>query len=128
MQGRPTFSSSLEPPFFAVALYSTALRLCHVVDVWLFVLTPCRVPVDSLSNAAVGRTWSEAGRSEGGRRLPAGSGVDRLTRGGTLHRVPRFPPLADQVIFTFGLGLRLGLGLGLGLGMLGWSSVPSWCW
>lgn len=53
-------------------------------------------PVDTPTGPEVGRTWSETGRSEGGRRLSSGSGVDRLTRGGTLHRVPRFPPLADQ--------------------------------
>lgn len=51
-------------------------------------------------SAALGRVWSGNGRAEGGRRLATGSGVVRPPKGGAVHRIPRFPPLADQVLFS----------------------------
>lgn len=48
-------------------------------------------------SAALGRVWPENGRAGGGRRLVTASGVVRAPKGGAVHRIPRFPPLADQV-------------------------------
>lgn len=48
-------------------------------------------------SAALGRIWPENGRAGGGRRLVNASGVVRTPKGVPVHRIPRFPPLADQV-------------------------------
>lgn len=51
-------------------------------------------------SAAIGRVWSGNGRAEGARRLATGAGAVRPPKGGAVHRIPRFPPLADQVLFS----------------------------
>ncbi|CAM9323201.1 unnamed protein product [Ectocarpus sp. 6 AP-2014] len=53
-------------------------------------------PLNPPPGPALGRVWSGSGRTNGGRRLASGSGVVRNPKGGTAHRIPRFPPLADQ--------------------------------
>lgn len=49
-------------------------------------------------SAALGRVWPENGRAGGGRGLVTASGAIRTPKGGAVHRIPRFPPLADQVL------------------------------
>lgn len=54
-------------------------------------------------SAALGRDWAEGGRAGLGRKLPSEWGAGRPSRGGTVHRIPRFPPLADQVRYHCGV-------------------------
>ncbi|CAM9986619.1 unnamed protein product [Scytosiphon promiscuus] len=53
-------------------------------------------PLTASTDPALGRAWSASGRVDGGRQFTTGSGVVRISKGGTAHRIPRFPPLADQ--------------------------------
>ncbi|CAM9148249.1 unnamed protein product, partial [Hapterophycus canaliculatus] len=53
-------------------------------------------PLTASSDPALGRVWVASGRADGGRQLTTGSGIIRTSKGGTAHRIPRFPPLADQ--------------------------------
>ncbi|CAM9498970.1 unnamed protein product [Pylaiella littoralis] len=53
-------------------------------------------PLNVPNGPALGRVWSGNGRAEGGRRLATGAGAVRPPKGGAVHRIPRFPPLADQ--------------------------------
>eukprot|EP00903_Cladosiphon_okamuranus_P007032 g6837.t2 len=52
-------------------------------------------PLHAPDDPALGRGWSENSRAGGGRRL-VNAGVVRIPKGGAVHRIPRFPPLADQ--------------------------------
>eukprot|EP00752_Nemacystus_decipiens_P011287 g10030.t1 len=53
-------------------------------------------PLHARDDPALGRVWRDNGRPGGGRRLMNPSGVVRTPKGGAVHRIPRFPPLADQ--------------------------------
>lgn len=78
--------------------HGTIRSITLLVSFSVFAEKPCMFFCFLVRSAAIGRVWSGNGRAEGARRLATGAGVVRPPKGGAVHRIPRFPPLADQVL------------------------------
>jgi len=89
------------------------VKRCSSLDCWLMFRLSRKFFAESrlfFWSAALGRVWPENGRAGGGRGLVTSSGALRTPKGGAVHRIPRFPPLADQVhTFIARVGCKLRL-------------------